>query len=261
MRPTILLFLSCILACIQVASCKQQSKSRAHDHTHSNAESTERTDPAGKPDQTGHSHADDGSEKTPKAAEIKDAFVVAKTEHSPQFIQHASGVEIIEDIADFKTKVGVETLEGQFGPLLFGSELRAFFIVLRPGQFLAEHPHPTESMVYTVSGKWVLCSEGKRHVMKAGTLFHFGDDKPTGWEAPFDEDAHLLIVKKKNPEQNYETVMARYNQMAAEVNQQHDEGTEFWFHEIPPDHPARKFAARVNPKFDELIEKLKARDE
>lgn len=152
---------------------------------------------------------------------------------------------------------------GQFSPparAVVGSELRAFFIVLHPGMFLAEHPHPTESIVYTVSGTWVLCSEGKRHVMKPGSLFHFGDDKPTGWEAPFGEDVHLLIVKKKNrPDQDYESYMAGLTRMRDDTLKQRASGVPFWFYELPPDHAARQFATRVNPHFDEVLEASRAR--
>jgi len=153
----------------------------------------------------------------------------------------------------------IETQEGYFGPLLFGGELRTFFIVLHPGQFLAEHAHAIESIVYTVSGNWVLCSEGNRQVMKPGTLFHFGNDKPTGWEAPFNEEAHLLVFKKRTPDQNYESYMAGLADMQVMMDEEMEKGMTLWYHQIGPEHPARQFAAQVNPDFDQLIEKLESR--
>jgi len=237
-----------LVLCMILWSCtpKSDNKNSSEEHGHSHADGSEDV------------HAD-ASSLDKESVEFKDPFIVQASENSPEFIQHASGVKIIENIADFETKVGIETQEGYFGPLLFGGELRTFFIVLHPGQFLAEHAHAIESIVYTVSGKWVLCSEGNRQVMKPGTLFHFGDNKPTGWEAPFNEEAHLLVVKKRTPDQNYESYMAGLADMAAMMDKEMEKGMTLWYHQLGPEHPARQFAAQVNPDFDQLIDKLESR--
>jgi len=228
-------------------SCTSKSDSAAsEDQGHSHSEGTE------------HTHSDENSDASLEQEDFVEAFTVTRTENSPEFIQHASGVQIIKDVANWESKVGVETLEGYFGPLLFGSELRTFFIVLHPGQFLSEHPHPTESIVYTVSGKWVLCSEGNRQVMTPGTIFHFGNDKPTGWEVPFNQDAHLLVIKKRTADENYESYLTGLQDMASMMEGWQQEGAKFWFHEIGPENPARQFASTVNPDFDQLIADLEA---
>jgi quercetin dioxygenase-like cupin family protein len=140
------------------SSCEKKNATAEHDHGDGS--------PA-------HSH-DSAALKSP--SEILEKKVVPATSVSPEYIQLATNVEVITDIKAATNSVGVLTHEGVFGPLLFAEKTRAFFIQLKPGMFLSEHPHPTESIVYTVSGKWVLCSEGKRQVMEAGSAFHFGSN-------------------------------------------------------------------------------------
>ena len=180
--------------------------------------------------------------------------VVPATAITPEYIQLAKNVEIIPNIEDAVKSVGVPTHEGTFGPLIFAEKTRAFFIELKPGMYLYEHPHDTGSIVYTVRGKWVLASEGKRHVMQAGTLFRFGDKMPTGWEAPFEEGALLLIVKAKKPGEGYEPFIKGLKKMQASVDQDRKSGkNQFYYYELPADHPAVVFARSVNPKFDEVL--------
>mgnify|MGYP005845179251 CR=1 FL=1 len=206
-----------------------------------------------------HDKSHDHDHKKGDSGKSFEVVHVPKSESAPALIRLASGVTIVADIENPDELVGVTTHEGIFGPLLYGSELRAFYILLKPGQFLAEHPHPTESMVYTVSGKWVLVSEGNRRVMKPGTLFHFADNAPTGWEAPFNEDALLLVVKSSDPDDNYESMIEGVNNMAAMIDRQmKEEDVAFWYDQIPSDHPARRFARKVNPNFDEILEMLKS---
>jgi len=197
----------------------------------------------------GHgSGGDDHDEGT-----ILPAAVVEATEFAPEYIQHASGVEIIPDVyAGLESPSNTFTHEGHFGPLLFGENIRSFYIRLEPGMFLAEHPHPTESLVFTVSGRWVLCSEGKRQVMEAGSTFHFGSNAPTGWEAPFPEGAFLYIVKSY-ADLDYESYTTDIRNMATELDQQMSEGSVFYYHQLEPDHPAIQFAREHNPNFDEIL--------
>jgi quercetin dioxygenase-like cupin family protein len=180
--------------------------------------------------------------------------VVPATEFAPEYIQHATGLEIIPDLrAGLQTPSNTFTHEGNFGPLLFGQRIRSFYIRLEPGMFLAEHPHPTESLVFTVSGRWVLASEGKRQVMEAGSTFHFGDGIPTGWEAPFPEGALLYIVKSIEPGENYESYTLDLRAMAAQLDREMSEGGAFYYHQLPPDHEAIRFAREHNPDFDEVL--------
>jgi hypothetical protein len=133
-------------------------------------------------DQANNGHTHEPGDDHQAGAEILPAAVVEATDFAPEYIRHATGVEIIPDVyAGLESTSNTFTHEGNFGPLLFGETIRSFYIRLEPGMFLAEHPHPTESLVFTVSGRWVLCSEGKRQVMEAGSTFHFGSNSLNNW--------------------------------------------------------------------------------
>lgn len=204
-------------------------------------------------DEADHSHEAAAAAHQPPADTLPPTVVEA-TDFSPEYIQHATGIEIIPDIeAVQEMPPNTFTHEGNFGPLLFGHRIRSFYIRLEPGMFLAEHPHPTESLVFTVNGRWVLTSEGKRHVMEAGTAFHFGDNIPTGWEAPFGEGALLYIVKSMGPDEGYEPYTTGLRELSARLDQQMSEGEVFYFHQLPEDHPAILFAREHNPDFDEVL--------
>ena len=205
-------------------------------------------------DEAGHGHTQGPGDELQHEGTILPAQIIAATDFAPEYIQHATNIEIIPDVmAGLHTPSNTFTHEGNFGPLLFGEGLRAFYIRLEPGMFLAEHPHPTESIVYTVSGRWVLSSEGKRQVMEAGNVFHFGSNAPTGWEAPFPEGAFLFIVKQLEEGENYEAYTKDIRAMAEQLDQEMSEGSAFYFNQLAPDHPAILFARRHNPNFDEIL--------
>lgn len=196
---------------------------------------------------TSHSHEMSDSD-------FPDKKVVPATATAPEYIQLANNVEVIPSLENaVKSPAALLTHEGLFGPLLFAEQNRAFFIELKPGMFLGEHPHDTGSIVYTVRGKWVLASEGKRQVMETGSLFRFGDKMPTGWEAPFGEGALLLIVKGKHGTETYEGFNQGIKSMQATVDKQRKGGEPFYFNELKPDHPAIRFARSVNPAFDDVL--------
>lgn len=204
----------------------------------------------------GHTHGP--GEDHQHEGEILEAKVIEATDFAPEYIQHAAKVEIIEDVlAALQSPSATFTHEGYFGPLLFGEEIRAFYIRLEPGMFLAEHPHPTESLVYTMSGRWVLCSEGKRQVMEAGSVFHFGSNAPTGWEAPFPEGAFLFIVKRMEEGENYEAYTQDIRNLAQELDDEKKSGSVFYYNELESDHPAILFAREHNPDFDEILAGLR----
>jgi quercetin dioxygenase-like cupin family protein len=199
----------------------------------------------------GHTHGPDDDHQA--GVEVRPAAVVEATDFAPEYIRHATGVEIIPDVyAGLESASNTFTHEGSFGPLLFGETIRSFYIRLEPGMFLAEHPHPTESLVFTVSGRWVLCSEGKRQVMEAGSTFHFGSNAPTGWEAPFPEGAFLYIVKSYE-NLDYESYTTDIRNLAEELDQEMAEGSVFYYHQLEDDHPAIQFAREHNPDFDGIL--------
>ncbi|WP_291076110.1 cupin domain-containing protein [Hyphomonas sp.] len=227
------------LCAISLAACSQQTNAQTSDEAH------------------GHSHAPDGSHYMP--GDVKPAMTVAATPNSPEYVQLANNVEIIESVDEaMNSGSATFTHEGYFGPLLFGEELRAYSLRLEPGMFLSEHPHPTESIIYTLGGRWVLCSEGKRKVMEAGSLFHFGSNMPTGWEAPFAEGAEILIFKKKRDGDNYESFVEGIGEMAATLDEQMKDGEPFYYHQLESDHPAIQFAKSKNPDFGSVLEASKA---
>lgn len=205
----------------------------------------------------GHSHSHgDGAPHT--HASIEPKRVVPATDISPEYIRLATNVEIIPSLEKaVQSNSAILTHEGLFGPLLFAERERAFFIELKPGMFLAEHPHDTGSIIYTVRGKWVLASEGKRHVMEAGTLFRFGDKMPTGWEAPFAEGALLLIVKGKQEGEDYASFNQGIKSMQAAVDVERQAGVAFYYNALESDHPAIVFARSVNPDFDSVLANIK----
>jgi len=188
------------------------------------------------------------------AAGVKPKATVPATDIAPSYVQLATNVEIIPNIEDaVKNKSAIATHEGIFGPLLFAEQTRAFFIELQPGMFLAEHPHDIGSIIYTVRGKWVLASEGKRHVMQPGTLFRFGDKMPTGWEAPFNEPALLLVVKPKGESTDYDVFNRGIKAMQTSTNKDRQKGSPFYYSELKPDDPAIAYARSVNPNFDAVL--------
>ncbi len=173
-----------------------------------------------------------------------------KTDTTPERIQLAPGIEIIDDITSKEKTAGVDTLEGRIGPLLLAKDSQAHFIEMPAGMFVAEHPHKSESIIYTVRGQWVLCSNGRRHVMKPGTLFRFEANIPTGYEIPFDKDAMILIFKAPRTLKVEKDFIDYLKGMAARLEKEQKDGVPYTLKALPKDHPAREFARKVNPDFE-----------
>ena len=155
----------------------------------------------------------------------------------------------MEDIKDKHATPGVETLEGRIGPLLLGENSQAHFIDMQSGLFCAEHPHSNESIIYTVRGRWVLCSRGRRQVMEPGSLFHFAKGTPTGYEVPFDGDALILIFKSQRLTESDRDFIAYLKGLASRLKKEEDAGVPYRLMDLPADHPAIEFAKRVNPDY------------
>jgi pimeloyl-ACP methyl ester carboxylesterase/quercetin dioxygenase-like cupin family protein len=168
-------------------------------------------------------------------------------------IVHWDGIQVIEDISDLGKNPGVDTLEGRVGPLMNGAHGQARFFVLPAGLYLAEHPHASESIIYTVSGNYVLCSGGRRQLMKPGSLFWFKAHAPTGWEVPFDQPAHILIFKAPRSDWSDARFWEYLYKLAEHCRQENAKGVPFRFHELPANHPARAFARRINPKWERKL--------
>lgn len=160
------------------------------------------------------------------------------------------GLEKIGDctvLRDVAGQPGIETVEGRLVPLLTGQAVRAHMIVMHPGQYASAHAHDTESIIYTISGRWVFCTieddEEQRTVINAGDLFHFPGGAPTGFETPFDEPALILISKPGAA--SYDQMIEGMHEARRILDEQAADGEPFFYHELEPDHPARVFAREV----------------
>lgn len=150
------------------------------------------------------------------------------------------GIRIIDNISQ---QPGVDTLEGRIGPLLQGVDSQAHFIEMPPDLYVEEHSHPSESIIYTVRGRWVLCSKGKRYIMKSGSLFWFGPDVPTGYEIPFVDPAYILIFKAARLGTTEEFVDYLHNTLRSKLIERQASGKAFFrLSQLPNDHPACLFA-------------------
>jgi len=242
-----------LIALALPAAALAQTTPSAHGHSHGDEDTAAPAAAPQTPAQA-HGHSHDGGDDAAARGPVKPKTTVPGTATSPEYLQLATNVEVIPNIEKVATSnLPILTHEGAFSPLLFAENNRAFLINLKPGMFLAEHPHPTGSIVYTVRGRWVLASEGKRQVMEAGSLFRFGDGMPTGWEAPFNEGALLLIVKGKQGREDYATFNNSIKSMQATVDKERKGGTAFYYNELKPNDPAIAFARSVNPNFDSVL--------
>lgn len=159
-------------------------------------------------------------------------------------VETQEGIKIIPAI---ESAPGVDTLEGRMGPLLNAQRGGCHFIEVPPGAYMDDHAHARESLIYTVRGQWVLASRGARWHMRAGALFWFGDEVPTGYENPFDEPALLLIFKIDDRTPGYDRAMfARLDGVSTKLEQERAAGTPFTFVELPEDHPAKQFARTLS---------------
>ena len=158
----------------------------------------------------------------------------------PTIFEPAAGIKIIDDII---VQPGVETLEGRIGLLIRGAASQTHYIEMPPDLYVAEHPHETESFIYTVRGRWVLCSQAQRHVMEPGSLFWFGADIPTGYEVPFTEPALILIFKGSLFGSSEAFQAYLHNELQPRLLAEQAAGVAvFRLSALPADHPARLFA-------------------
>jgi pimeloyl-ACP methyl ester carboxylesterase/quercetin dioxygenase-like cupin family protein len=196
----------------------------------------------------------DGPPKVKSKARATAAVEVdPKTQNTPERIQLAPGVEIVTDITDAAKTAGVETLEGRIGPLLLGDGSQAHFIDMPGGMYVEEHPHSSESIIYTVRGQWVLCSKGRRQLMKPGTLFRFAAGAPTGYEVPFAEPAYILIFKGDRVSKDEKEFIDYLKGMADRLKKEQREGVPYLLKDLPEGHAGRAFGAKVNAEFSRLV--------
>lgn len=159
------------------------------------------------------------------------------------------GIQVIEDVTNPDKNPGIDTLEGRIGPLLKGDGSQAHFIAMPPGLYCGEeHAHPTESLIFTVEGRWVLCSSGRRQLMLPGSLFWFKGGTPTGYEVPFSEPAFILIFKGHRDGMDDDGFLEYLESLQDRLEKAHAEGAPFRMTELGHDHPARIFASSLQER-------------
>jgi len=162
-------------------------------------------------------------------------------EHMPSIITSWEGIQVIESITDSKNP-GVETLEGRIGPLLKGDASQAHFIEMPGDLYCNEHSHSTESIIFTVKGRWVLCSGGRRKLMQPGSIFWFKAGTTTGYEVPFAEAAFILIFKGERDDMDADRFIEYLQDLGQRLEKSHQVGMPFKMSELSLDHPARIYA-------------------
>jgi len=162
-----------------------------------------------------------------------------------QIVRPTPSVQIIHDVT---AQPGVATPEGLYGPLLMGAAIHTRFIEFPSGLYCIEHSLPVESMLYTVRGDWVLSTQGTRTVMRDRSLVHLPANTPKGFEVPFDRPA-LLLVLRGDVAEHEELWHYLLNEMRPMLQERIASGhLVFELARLPDDHPARVFAAQVNPE-------------
>lgn len=166
---------------------------------------------------------------------------------APRNLEPIGDCRVLHDV---HAQPGIRTVEGTMIPLLTGRQIRSHMIVMHAGQYCEAHPHDTESIIYTISGRWVFCTreDGKeiRTVIRPNDLFHFPGGVPTGFETPFGEDASILIVKSGS--EPYEEMVEGMTWAKDELAKEAAAGTPFYYEDLPEDHPARVYARQVADK-------------
>lgn len=151
-------------------------------------------------------------------------------------------------LRDVTAQPGIKTVEGTLVPLLSGAKIKSHMIVMHPGQYCFAHPHDTESIIYTVSGRWVFCTtengEEVRTVIGEGDLFHFPGGVPTGFETPFAEGASILILKEGSAP--YDEMMSDMIDAKTMLEKEAAGGEPFYFRELAEDHAARIYGREVS---------------
>lgn len=170
--------------------------------------------------------------------------ITEKKDEKTVHLEKMAQIPLLDSIYDAP---GVETLEGRIGPLLSGFKGAAHYITMPPNMYCSPHKHPTESIIYTPKGRWVLCSEGQRHLMNEGSLFFMPPNVETGYEVPFNEPATILIVKFEGP--NVPDAFLSYlENLKQKLEKRKNAGEPFHLSDLPLTHPARVFAKKLDAK-------------
>jgi quercetin dioxygenase-like cupin family protein len=102
-------------------------------------------------------------------------------------------------VHDIRSQPGVDTVEGKYVKLIFGSKIRAQTLELPAGIVMDLHRHPRETLVYTLSGRWVHKHDAESVEMEEGDMVHFPADAAIAADVPYDEPALLLVINSDLP--------------------------------------------------------------
>ncbi len=67
---------------------------------------------------------------------------------------------------------------------------------------------------------------------------------------PFDEPAYILIFKNSRSEKSDDEFLDYLRGLAEKLKKEQADGTPYHFGDLPPDHPAREFARKLNPEWE-----------
>ncbi len=92
----------------------------------------------------------------------------------------------------------------------------------------------------------MLCSEGRRRILKAGTLCRIEAGIPAGYEVPFDNAALILVFRASGNASDEEQLVDYYTDLALRAKKMQGAGTVLRISRLSEGHPARIFASGLD---------------
>lgn len=89
---------------------------------------------------------------------------------------------------------GLETPEGIMKPLLFGERLFCMHLEVPAGLEISPHSHPTEGIIYCLSGELVVESESENATIGSGTSIIVPPDAVVGIKNQQNAPATAIVV-------------------------------------------------------------------
>ena len=157
-----------------------------------------------------------------------------------------SGIKVVDNADDPVAHPGVNTTMGRAGYLLAGNFADVEYLELLPDTYIPEYPHEAECILYTVKGKWVLCSERRRRIVEPGTLCRVEAGTDVGYEVPFDGPSFVLIFRASEAACDEDRFVDYLAGLAFKLKaRQYDKNT-CRISDLPEEHPAKVFARSLD---------------
>jgi quercetin dioxygenase-like cupin family protein len=112
------------------------------------------------------------------------------------------------------------------------------YLEMPPRLIMPEHPHPWESIVYTIRGHWVLCAGGNRSTMQPGSILWLRRGVSSAFEVPYPEPALILVFKPVQDEPDDAGFRYCRERVGRKVDKRSEDRQKFDLGFLPPDHPA-----------------------